>query len=52
MRCMSPIYDDKTGELIDDREMKKKKDLEVEEFWLECSTGGWRIVVKLESEDE
>ena len=46
-RCMEPVYDLETGELIDAKKLKESKDLEVLTFWV-CKDG---IGVKLENED-
>lgn len=46
-RCMEPVYDLETGELIDAKKLKENKDLEVLTFWI-CKDG---IGVKLENED-
>ena len=46
-KCMEPIYNLETGELIDAKKMKENKDLEVLTFWV-CKDG---IGVKLENED-
>ena len=46
-RCMDPVYNADTGELIDSEKMLENKDLEVLSFWI-CKDG---IGVKLENED-
>lgn len=46
-KCMDPVYNADTGELINSEKMLENKDLEVTEFWI-CKDG---IGVKLENED-
>ena len=46
-RCMEPVYNADTGELINSEKMLENKDLEVLSFW-NRSDG---ISVKLENED-
>ena len=49
-KCMDPVYNADTGELIDSEKMLENKDLEVLAFWIR-SDGIYGISVKLENED-